>query len=59
MTSEELSQYLNEDIELVEQALEKLEAEGLVQRTYIEEEKEEEDEATDDDFFDPSIWENK
>lgn len=58
MTSEELSQYLNEDIELVEQALEKLEAEGLVQRTYIEEE-EEEDEATEDDFFDPSIWENK
>lgn len=57
MTSEELSQYLNADIELVEQALEKLEAEGLVQRTYIEEE--EEDEATDDDFFDPSIWENK
>jgi len=57
MTSEELSQYLNADIELVEQALEKLEAEGLVQRNYIEEE--EEDEATEDDFFDPSIWENK
>ena len=58
MTSEELSQYLNEDIELVEQALEKLEAEGLVQRIETEQEKEE-DEATEDDFFDPSVWEDK
>ena len=57
MTSEELSQYLNEDIELVEQALKKLEAEGLVERVELEDEDKEE--ATEDDYYDPSLWEQK
>ena len=57
MTSEELSQYLNEDIELVEQALKKLEAEGLVERVELEDKDKEE--ATEDDYYDPSLWEQK
>jgi len=57
MTSEELSQYLNEDIELVEQALKKLEAEELVERVELEDEDKEE--ATEDDYYDPSLWEQK
>ena len=57
MTSEELSQYLNEDIELVEQALKKLEAEGLVERVELEDKDKEE--ATEDDYYDPSLWDEK
>ena len=57
MTSEELSQYLNEDIELVEQALKTLGAEELVERVELEDEDKEE--ATEDDYYDPSLWEQK
>lgn len=55
MTPEEISQHLDMDVELVEQALEKLEAQGLVERVEVDEE----DEATNDDYYDPSVWEQK